>query len=159
MNSRRCVFLFDFTRLLHPDLFHPTQEHTILSSRVRAHQRRFATEARTRDAAHNLARLNTQALLIVDPRILHAYIAPPIYVHAQDIRAQSGLHSDGALACPIQEYVVNVTRHRAGVLATALATAEHQAALNTVSISDMAPSARAQETLQHQRQWLDAQLR
>ena len=56
-NSKRCVC----PRSTSIDSLTLLQEHTILSSRVGALQRKLTTEVKIRDAAQNLARLNASS--------------------------------------------------------------------------------------------------
>ena len=89
----------------------------MLSSRVRARNRKLATETRIYDAAQ--PRPAKHPLLIIDPVVLHVHIAP-IGVRTRDATQTE--------FCRIQERATNVIQrllaHRAGVLATALSAAE-----------------------------------
>ena len=97
--------LVQFPALTHPNLFHP-QEHTILSLRVGAFQRKkkLSTETRIRDAAQDIARLNASSSYILT---LHAYIL----CRSTSVFETSEYNVDAAqtvLRC-IQEHATNAT--------------------------------------------------
>lgn len=99
------------------------KEHTILTSRVGALQRKLATEIKIRDAAQTLARLNasSSASPASSSRISRQSTTALGAAERKVETAQTELWR-------VQERAANVGRrlleHRAGVLATALAAAE-----------------------------------
>ena len=118
-------FFFPFPAFLHPNLFHhrSTQYYHHASGRSKENSQ-LPTETEIYEAAQNLAQLT--------PRHHHhrpphpsTHIAP-IIVHTRNIRAQSRVRSNGALACPRTccKHQPATTRTLAGVLATALAAIE-----------------------------------
>ncbi|KAH9174506.1 Up-regulated during septation-domain-containing protein [Lactarius sanguifluus] len=98
------------------------KEHTILSSRVGALQRKLATEIKIRDAAQNLARLNASSSTPSSSTHISRQSTTALETAERKVEAaQTELWR-------VQERAANVDRrlleHRAGVLAMALAAAE-----------------------------------
>ncbi|KAH9055308.1 Up-regulated during septation-domain-containing protein [Lactarius vividus] len=99
------------------------KEHTILSSRVGALQRKLATEIKIRDAAQNLARLNASS---------SSTPSSSTHISRQSTTAletaERKVEAAQTELWRVQERAANVDRrlleHRAGVLAMALAAAE-----------------------------------
>ncbi|KAH9967089.1 Up-regulated during septation-domain-containing protein [Lactifluus volemus] len=96
------------------------KEHTVLSSRVGALQRKLATEAKIRDAAQTLARLNSSAS--PSPTRISRQSSTALETAERKVdTAQTELWR-------VQERAANIGRrlleHRAGVLGIALAEAE-----------------------------------
>ncbi|KAF8267438.1 Up-regulated during septation-domain-containing protein, partial [Lactarius quietus] len=98
------------------------KEQTILSSRVGALQRKLATETKIRDAAQNLARLNSSSSAPSSSTRISRQSTTALETAERKVdAAQTELWR-------VQERAANVSRrlleHRAGVLAAALAAAE-----------------------------------
>ena len=102
------------------------QEHTILSSRVGALQRKLATETKIRDAAQNLARLNASSSTSSTPSSSTTRISRQSTTALET--SERKVDAAQTELWRVQERAANVSRrlleHRAGVLASALEAAE-----------------------------------